>query len=304
MAKRKEPAVSEAEFDAEARLQEADDIAHTQAAEGTDFTVVETDIGDFCNAEPVLNTKASQHNHERTHVSPAADRGDAAPVSDEMHIASSEASGSDAPNHGVPAAQDAAPVKDTSSTQDARAASSRDHPPRSAIVKTAAKQTARKRPAARATRPKEMCPGHLGMVCKFSATSPGNPARLPPSRDTCPLCSPAAFKVATSGRRPKIVQILKKLWIARKDLAQEALERIRTWKGDLAAETYVGKMPKSADSKTAKGDWPQLLLRRRLAQHALGKKARRAYYEAVRKDPPSHPTEGVLSPEPVQARLS
>ena len=116
---------------------------------------------------------------------------------------------------------------------------------------------------------------------KLSATSPGNPARLPPSQDTCPLCSHAAFKVAASGRRPKTVQILKKLWIARKDLAQEALD-IRIWKGNRAAETYVGKMPKSADSNTPQSDWPQLLLR--LGAHALRKKARRVYYQAVRKD--------------------
>ena len=113
---------------------------------------------------------------------------------------------------------------------------------------------------------------------KFSATSLGNPARLPSSRDTCPLCSHAAFKVATSGRRPKTVQILEKLWIARKDLAQD----IRTWKGDRAAATYVGKMLKSADSNTPQRDWRQLLLR--LCAACVREKARRVYYEAVRKD--------------------
>ena len=114
-------------------------------------------------------------------------------------------------------------------------------------------------------------------------TSPGNPARLPPSRDTCPLCSHAAFKVATSGRRPKIVQILKKLWITRKDLAQAALD-IRTWKGDRAAETYVGKMPKSVSSNTPQSDWPQLLLQlgAACAREKSKKKDRRRATKALR----------------------
>ncbi|CAE7647819.1 PIF1 [Symbiodinium pilosum] len=91
----------------------------------------------------------------------------------------------------------------------------------------------------------------------------------------------------------------KKLWIARKDLAQAALD-IRTWKGDRAAETYAGKMPKNADSNTPQSDWPQLLLR-------LGAACAREKSSACgscAQGPPSNPTEGFLSPEPVQARLS
>ena len=127
---------------------------------------------------------------------------------------------------------------------------------------------------------------------KLSATSPGNPARLSPSRDTCPLRSHAAFKVATSGRRPKTVQILKKLWIARKDLAQEALD-IRTWKGDRAAETCASKMPKSADSNTPQSDWPHLLLR--LGTACAREKSWACVLRSCAQGPPSNPTEGFLS---------
>ena len=116
---------------------------------------------------------------------------------------------------------------------------------------------------------------------KLSATSAGNPARLPPSRDTLPLfqsrCAQGSYFWPSTQNCPT---------------AEEALDRtqrpgagaldIRTWKGDRAAETYLGKMPKSADSYTPQSDWPLLLYS--LAQHALGKKARRVFYEAVRKD--------------------
>ena len=59
-----------------------------------------------------------------------------------------------------------------------------------------------------------------------------------------------------------------------------------TEKGDDVAQTYMDKMQKPSGKSARKlaSDWPQMLLRRKLAARAPGRKARHAYHEAVRKD--------------------
>ena len=81
---------------------------------------------------------------------------------------------------------------------------------------------------------------------------------------------------------------------------QEALD-IRKWKGDRAAETYVARCPKAQTATLRRATGRSFFYG--LAQHALGKKAGRVLRSCAQ-GPPSNPTEGFPSPEPVHAHLS
>ena len=156
--------------------------------------------------------------------------------------------------------------------------------PSPALPKRAAK--------ARAAWPSELCSGFEGSPCTFSVQTAGRGARVQRSRGEvhCAFCSATAFRAAAASPRSKISQMLKKLWALDGNIAQLAVERIRTWEGQDVAAEYAATMKTPVRRRTGhkratpSSEWPGLLARRRPALRALAPRKARAYEEEVRKD--------------------
>ena len=116
--------------------------------------------------------------------------------------------------------------------------------PRPAIVKIAAKQTAQTRPLLEQLDPRR-CAQATSAGCEIFCDFSREPGAVAALARHLPLVQSRCVQGCNFWPSTQNCPNPEKLWIARKDLAQEALD-IRTWKGDHAAATYVGKMPKSA----------------------------------------------------------
>ena len=138
-----------------------------------------------------------------------------------------------------------------------------------------------KRPASRGPWPNEQCEGE---GCAFSTTVAGQPARVQPDRaeSHCAFCSCEAFDRASSGNRPKVLQMLKKIHALDPENAKAALRRVEGWKGKDAALPYwtqLGyKMP------APQSEWPHLLARRQLLRAPLDEDEAAEYEAKVRAD--------------------
>eukprot|EP00913_Durusdinium_trenchii_P012784 g12002.t1 len=139
-----------------------------------------------------------------------------------------------------------------------------------------------KRPAGRQPWPNERCPGDGVAACVFSTTEAGSSAGVHPRRGetACCFCSCQAFDKATQTPRPKIVQMLRKLLDLDPAIAEKALGRISTWKGDAVASSYRQKIGLQRPGV----EWSDLLAHRALLTQDLTEEEQRKYEEAVRRD--------------------
>ena len=153
-------------------------------------------------------------------------------------------------------------------------------------------KASKKKPSARVPRGKKLCQGFRGQPCKFSTSQVGQRSRVHTCRKEihCAFCSPEALHAACASPRPKVLQMLKKLWQLDQDIAREAVQRIRDWEGvDAAGELEAAmKQPVRKTRRTqptpSQQKWADLLARRKPAFRKLDEKKVHAYEMQVRGD--------------------
>ena len=149
-----------------------------------------------------------------------------------------------------------------------------------------------KKPAARGPRPKELCAGYNGEPCQFSASGPGVRARVHPERDEthCLFCNREAMEKASRVKRSnRITCALKKFVAADEGIFEAALERVKLFLGEDAAEEFRKKATPRAPAQPREPrppptTWEEQLARRELAGKELDRKQRQVFEGGVRMD--------------------
>ena len=149
-----------------------------------------------------------------------------------------------------------------------------------------------KKPAARGPRPNELCPGYNGEACRFCPGDPGAPAGVHKARQVgqCLFCNREAMEKASRVKRcNRITCALKKFLAADEGIFEAALERVKLFLGEDAAEEFRKKAAPRApaqprEPKPPPTTWEEQLARRELAAKELDRKGKQVFEGGVRMD--------------------
>ena len=152
-----------------------------------------------------------------------------------------------------------------------------------------------RRPAARAVRPNERCPGEGGRLCSFSTTTLGAPAAVHPRRGQlrCLFCSDEHLdRLLAQQSGFQVTKCLLAIQAMSQEKSEECLENLRRRRGDALASAFRTRVlratkrreQKAAPEASPADKWKDLLAARQRPAGELEPEDAAAWEETVRRD--------------------